>query len=298
MRVFSLLLLHVILLATPSNESCNYCHVDVITLSATQSKDNWLQLTQDDNDTLKTIHHKNLDVVFYLNSSEYNASQLYEDMEFFAPYEQISKEKKRYKDIQSRCSECHFSEPRLAKLWQDREWETLLKSSDKLREAHKNNLAVLEYIDSKDYKKNLSKFIKSMKFFALNIIKVTLKDENTTFIFEADDANIKEAEYLFNQIKKELKRCKIEDEIFLHVSSRKKSASFFNSLLSVSTLFVPVYTKTFWSMRVRYKNREFLAHLEVENSVTIVNRFDKEFEFDKMDTLFKQINIPCSKARE
>ncbi len=272
------------LLASASVDSCNYCHVDTITLSSSQSKARWFRLTRTP-DILKQIHKNNLDVVEYLDSKAYSASNLYEDMEFFATEKEPQKKKIVYKDILSRCTVCHFSEPKLASLWQDREWNELLVSSEKLKKVHTKNLAVLEFIDSNEYNNSLSKFVKKMKFFALNILQITLKEKNITFIYETNDANMQEAKYLFEKVKKELLSYNLDKDILLHVKAEKKSPSLFSSMTSIMTVVVPVFIKTIWSMQITYDEREFSSYIELEDTLSLKDRFDNTFTFNKMDIL-------------
>ena len=272
------------LLASASEDSCNYCHVDTITLSSSQSKARWFRLTRTP-DILKQIHQNNLDVVEYLDSEAYSASDLYDDMEFFAVEKEPQRKKIVYRDMLSRCSVCHFNEPKLASLWQDREWNELLVSSEKLKKVHKKNLGVLEFIDSSEYNNSLSKFVKKMKFFAFNILVITLKEKNITFIYEANDADNQQARYLFEQAKKELLSYNLDKDILLHVKAEKKSPSLFNSMLSIMTIVAPVFTKTLWSMQITYDEREFSSYIELEDTLNLKDRFDNTFTFNKMDTL-------------
>jgi len=134
--------------------SCSYCHSNKIKLAKSQLKQEWYQLTQEHNTTLKEIHKKNLSVLAYLNSPAYKPKKLYAEMKFSAPIKRFEKrvnEKSQRRDpYRDSCRHCHYSKVKLAKYYSKEQWFSVVRDGT-LAKVHTKNLDFLVYLNSTAY---------------------------------------------------------------------------------------------------------------------------------------------------
>ncbi|MDQ7086058.1 MAG: hypothetical protein Q9M36_14600 [Sulfurovum sp.] len=297
---------------------CTYCHQNQMHISGLKTKEQWKSLSSDGGLGLQEIHQYNVAVLAYFQSPEYNATELYDYVEFHAS----NQEALALESIIESCTYCHDSKMTLSRLWSKNQWQNLAHSVENLKVLHQNELQVLSFIDSKPFEKSLANFIHSMQFFAaekehpptkLGLYtgkqypdfiwrKFAFKNKSFGFVYEKMQGQEAEAQKIYKAMQTILQRCNMTAPIDFRLKhggwSLRKSDVFlwvltFASLEVRSTLSFTLEAtqegKTYTSKKfITEKNRWFKMHTSSEIIGNILDTV--------MDDMTAQLGLECERG--
>ncbi len=285
------------------NDNCKGCHASIFELSDTHTKKQWRELTREPKTMMRYIHKDNLDVISYLNSKKYNADNLCNDMAFYAPQKSsktVPLKKYTKTDQPSRyCIQCHNSEMILATKRTFDKWNVLYKSDESLKLSHKQQIKVLDYIDSSIFKKGKNKLIEDIKFYAPNPKIIKLKNGRYALTLQYDGATSKHAKDLLDKIESSFDGCALDQDVDLSLSFVKDDSSQIGVMASMITLgLVPMQTKAKWELKAKYKNQIFRNFGETSSELGWFYAKEKKIDdiFAQMiNNIIKDMNLQCKK---